>query len=206
MLASALFIFYVFLGYLIGSVSSAIIVCRLFGFPDPRTEGSNNPGATNVLRIAGKKFAIIVLFGDMLKGFLPVFILNILGEGSVTLGFVCLATVLGHMYPVFFKFKGGKGVATALGALLGFHWLLGGAVIATWLVVALLSHYSSLASILTMVLAPFYSLAVTRHLSAFIPLALMAMAVLYKHNENITRLMKGKEPKIKLKRSKANAL
>ena len=200
MLSSALSIFYVLIGYLVGSVSSAIIVCRIFGFPDPRTEGSNNPGATNVLRMAGKKYAIIVLIGDMLKGFLSVLIPNLLGEGPVTLGFVCLAAVLGHMYPVFFKFKGGKGVATALGALLGFHWLLGSLVIATWLIVALLSHYSSLASILTMVLAPFYSLALTRHLSAFIPLALMAMSVLYKHNENITRLMKGKEPKINLKR------
>jgi glycerol-3-phosphate acyltransferase PlsY len=205
MIATALLVLYTLIGYLVGSVSCAIIVCRLFGFPDPRTEGSNNPGATNVLRLAGKKFAILVLFGDMLKGFLPVFILHLWGEGPVTLGFVCLATVLGHMYPVFFKFKGGKGVATALGALLGLHWILGAAVIATWLVVALLSHYSSLASILTMVLAPFYSLAVTRSLPAFVPLALMAMAVLYKHNENITRLMTGKEPKINLKRSKASA-
>ena len=201
MLTTSMSLFYVILGYLFGSVCSAVIVCRLFSLPDPQTEGSKNPGATNVLRIAGKKYAIIVLITDMLKGFLPVFLANLLGAGPTALGFICLAAVLGHMYPVFFKFKGGKGVATALGALLGFHWLLGSLVIATWLVVALISRYSSLASVIAIVLAPFYSLYVIQNPSAFIPLGLMMMFVVYKHHGNLTRLMDGTEPKIKLKKA-----
>ena len=201
MLTTSMSLFYVILGYLFGSVCSAVIVCRLFSLPDPQTEGSKNPGATNVLRIAGKKYAIIVLITDMLKGFLPVFLANLLGAGPTALGFICLAAVLGHMYPVFFKFKGGKGVATALGALLGFHWLLGSLVIATWLVVALISRYSSLASVIAIVLAPFYSLYVIQNPSAFIPLGLMIMFVVYKHHGNLTRLMDGTEPKIKLKKA-----
>ena len=201
MLTTSMSLFYVILGYLFGSVCSAVIVCRLFSLPDPQTEGSKNPGATNVLRIAGKKYAIIVLITDMLKGFLPVFLANLLGAGPTALGFICLAAVLGHMYPVFFKFKGGKGVATALGALLGFHWLLGSLVIATWLVVALISRYSSLASVIAIVLAPFYSLYVIQNPSAFIPLGLMMMFVVYKHHGNLTRLMDVTEPKIKLKKA-----
>ena len=201
MLTTSMSLFYVILGYLFGSVCSAVSVCRLFSLPDPQTEGSKNPGATNVLRIAGKKYAIIVLITDMLKGFLPVFLANLLGAGPTALGFICLAAVLGHMYPVFFKFKGGKGVATALGALLGFHWLLGSLVIATWLVVALISRYSSLASVIAIVLAPFYSLYVIQNPSAFIPLGLMMMFVVYKHHGNLTRLMDGTEPKIKLKKA-----
>ena len=201
MLTTSMSLFYVILGYLFGSVCSAVIVCRLFSLPDPQTEGSKNPGATNVLRIAGKKYAIIVLITDMLKGFLPVFLANLLGAGPTALGFICLAAVLGHMYHVFFKFKGGKGVATALGALLGFHWLLGSLVIATWLVVALISRYSSLASVIAIVLAPFYSLYVIQNPSAFIPLGLMMMFVVYKHHGNLTRLMDGTEPKIKLKKA-----
>ena len=201
MMTTSMSLFYVILGYLFGSVCSAVIVCRLFSLPDPQTEGSKNPGATNVLRIAGKKYAIIVLITDMLKGFLPVFLANLLGAGPTALGFICLAAVLGHMYPVFFKFKGGKGVATALGALLGFHWLLGSLVIATWLVVALISRYSSLASVIAIVLAPFYSLYVIQNPSAFIPLGLMMMFVVYKHHGNLTRLMDGTEPKIKLKKA-----
>lgn len=200
MFATVLPIFYIVVGYLVGSVCSAVIVCRLFSLPDPRLEGSKNPGATNVLRIAGPKCAIIVLFTDMLKGFLPVFIAKLLGANTNILALICLAAVLGHMFPVFFKFKGGKGVATALGALLGFYWLLGGMVITTWLLVALLSRYSSLASVVAIAFAPFYSLVIVRNMSAFIPLAVIAMFVLYKHHGNLTRLVDGTEPKIKLKR------
>ncbi len=200
MFATVLSLFYMVVGYLVGSVCSAVIVCRLFSLPDPRTEGSNNPGATNVLRIAGPKCAIIVLIADMLKGFLPVFLAKLLGANANTLGLICLAAVLGHMFPLFFKFKGGKGVATALGALLGFHWLLGGMVIATWLAVALVSRYSSLAAVIAIGFAPFYSLFVVRNMSAFIPLAIIAMFVVYKHHGNLTRLADGREPKIKLKR------
>ena len=201
MLTTFLSFFYVIIGYLFGSVCSAVIVCRLFSLPDPRTEGSKNPGATNVLRIAGKKYAIIVLITDMLKGFLPVFLAHLLGANPTVLGFVCLASVLGHIYPVFFNFVGGKGVATALGALLGFNWMLGCLVVVTWLVIALISRYSSLASVVAIVLAPFYSLFVFHHLSAFVPLGLMMGLVIYKHHSNLTRLMDGTEPKIKLKKA-----
>ncbi len=200
MFATVLSLFYMVVGYLVGSVCSAVIVCRMFSLPDPRTEGSKNPGATNILRIAGPKCAITVLIADMLKGFLPVFLAKLLGANAHTLGLICLAAVMGHMFPLFFKFKGGKGVATALGALLGFHWLLGGMVIATWLAVILLSRYSSLAAVVAIVFAPFYSLFVIQNMSAFIPLAIITMFVVYKHHGNLTRLADGTEPKIKLKR------
>jgi len=201
MVTTALLVLYVVVSYLVGSVCSAVIVCRLFSLPDPRTEGSKNPGATNVLRIAGPKCAIIVLIADMLKGFLPVFLIKLLGADSNTLAYICLAAVLGHMFPLFFKFKGGKGVATALGALLGFNWLLGGMVIGTWLVVALITRYSSLAALTALIFSPFYSLYVFQNMNAFIPLGLLVMFVIYKHHGNILRLTAGTEPKIKLKKS-----
>ena len=193
---------YIVIGYLVGSVCSAVIVCRLFGYPDPRTAGSNNPGATNVLRLAGKECAIIVLIADMLKGLLPVLLANICGANTITLAFVALACVLGHMFPIFFKFKGGKGVATALGAIIGLNWLLGAMVVGTWLIIARLTHYSSLASILTLTAAPFYSLLVIGNVNAFLPLMIITLFVLYKHHENILRLMDKKEPKIKVEKVK----
>lgn len=200
MFSTGLTLLYMVMGYLVGSVCSAVIVCRLFSLPDPRTEGSKNPGATNVLRIAGPKCAIIVLIADMLKGFLPVFLAKLLGANANTLSWICLAAVFGHMFPLFFKFKGGKGVATALGAMLGLNWLIGGMVIVTWLVVALLSRYSSLAAVIALVFAPFYSLYLFQNANAFIPLAIIAMFVVYKHHGNLTRLADGTEPTIKFKK------
>lgn len=196
MFATLLFLFTVIVGYLVGSICSAVIVCRLFDLPDPRTEGSRNPGATNVLRLAGKQYAAIVLLADMLKGLLPVLLAQVLEAGPVIVGFTCFAAVLGHMYPIFFNFKGGKGVATAIGSLLGFHFLLGVMVIATWLLIANISRYASLASITSMILAPFYSLFVVGNTTAFPPLLCIAVFVLYQHRENITRLIDGKESKI----------
>lgn len=197
-----MFIFNVTVAYLIGSLSSAVIVCRLNGLPDPRTQGSKNPGATNVLRLAGKKYAIMVLLADMLKGLLPLLLANWLGSNPTTLGFTCLAAVMGHMYPVFFQFKGGKGVATALGAFLGLHFIMGVVIIATWLTVANFSRYSSLASIIAITFAPFYSLFVFRNMDLFFPLVLITIFVLYKHRDNISRLMVGEEPKMSFRRSK----
>lgn len=188
------------IGYLVGSICSAVIVCKMFALPDPRTEGSQNPGATNVLRIAGKKYALIVLITDMLKGFLPVLLAKLMGANAIVLGFTCLAAVFGHMYPVFFKFKGGKGVATILGALLGFHFLLGVTVIATWLIVANFSRHSSLASIVSVTLAPLYSIYAIGNIDAFIPLSIIAIFVIYKHRQNISRLVEGTEPKINFTR------
>ena len=153
------------------------------------------------MRIAGPKCAIIVLVADILKGFLPVFLAKLLGADSNTLGYICFAAVMGHMFPVFFKFKGGKGVATALGALFGFNLLLGGMVIGTWLVVALITRYSSLAALVAIVFSPFYSLYVLQNMNAFIPLGLIVMFVIYKHHGNILRLTAGTEPKITFKKN-----
>ncbi len=182
-----------------GSFCSAVIVCRLFALPDPRLEGSKNPGATNVLRIAGKNYAALVMLADLLKGTIPVLIAKVFEADAVTVAFTALAAVVGHMYPIFFEFKGGKGVATAIGALLGFHFIIGVMVAATWLLVAKFSRYSSLASMVSITLAPFYTLLLVPHLGVFPPLIMMSLLVLFKHKNNITRLIDGVEPKIKLK-------
>jgi len=201
-----LFLVLVTVGYLAGSVCSAVIVSRIFSLPDPRSEGSLNPGATNVLRLAGKKYAIIVLVADMLKGLLPVLLANMLHAGVTIASFTCLAAVLGHMFPVFFGFKGGKGVATALGALLGLHFMLGILVIATWLLVANYSRYSSLASIVAILLTPIYSIVTLDTLDAFPPLLFIAMCVLYKHRDNINRLIDGDEPKINFRKKEISSI
>ena len=198
MISAILFVFFVAVGYLSGSVCSAVIVSRIFDLPDPRTEGSKNPGATNVLRLAGKNYAAIVLVADMLKGFIPVLFAQLLGATPITVGFTCFAAVIGHMYPVFFEFKGGKGVATAIGALLGFHLLLGIAVAATWMLIANFFRYSSLASIASMILMPFYAIIITHNLPVLTPLFLITLFILFQHRNNFTRLMDGTEPKIKM--------
>ncbi len=202
MLAILGFIFSVVFAYLMGSLSSAVIVCRLFKMPDPRTQGSKNPGATNVLRTAGKKYAAIVLVADMLKGFIPVLLAKSLGASPATLGFTCFAAVLGHIFPVFFNFRGGKGVATALGAFFGLQFMMGIVIIATWLTIVHFSRYSSLASIIAITFAPFYALNAFGSLQIFLPLLFITIFVLYQHRENISRLMVGQEPKIQLNKAK----
>lgn len=196
MFAFLLFIVCIAIGYLMGSVSSAVIVCRLCNLPDPRTEGSKNPGATNVMRLAGKSYGLIVMLADVLKGLLPVLFAQLLGASAVTVGFTAFAAVIGHMFPVFFEYKGGKGVATAIGAMLGLHLMLGVMVMLTWLAVAHFSRYSSLSSMIAIVLAPIYATFVLGHVNAFIPLLLIAFFVLYKHRDNINRLLDGTEPKL----------
>ncbi|KTD23958.1 glycerol-3-phosphate 1-O-acyltransferase PlsY [Legionella maceachernii] len=203
-MAALAFIFFMVLGYVFGSICSAVIVSRIFSLPDPRISGSRNPGATNVLRLAGKKYAAIVLIADMLKGLLPVLLAKAFDVSPITVSFTCLATVLGHMYPVFFGFHGGKGVATAIGSLLGLHFILGVMVIATWLLIANFTRYSSLASIASMALAPLYALLTIGRLDIFPPLFFIALFILYKHRNNITRLIDGEEPKIKFNRSSLN--
>ncbi len=195
-MAISLFFLCNIIGYLIGSISSAVIICRLFDLPDPRTEGSKNPGATNILRLAGKQYAVVVLLIDMIKGFLPVFLAVFLNSEPITIACTCLAAVLGHMYPVFFNFHGGKGVATAIGALLALHFMLGVMVIATWLIAARLTRYSSVASLISLLLAPLYSLFIFQNLSVFLPIMSIAFAILYQHRDNVTRLMDGHESKI----------
>ena len=199
------FIISIVIAYLSGSICSAVLVCRLFDLPDPRLHGSKNPGATNVLRLSGKKYASIVLITDMLKGFLPVLFVQMMGGGVILVGWTCFAAVFGHMYPVFFDFKGGKGVATALGALLAFNFMLGVIVIATWAIVANISKHSSLASIISFILAPIYSLFVFGNQIAVLPLMCICIFIIYKHRDNISRLINGTESTISFHHKKHHA-
>lgn len=190
------FIMYLLVAYIVGSICSAVLVCSFCGLPSPFKSGSNNPGATNVLRIGGKKQAAIVLFFDMLKGLLPVIIAKSFGLSAFYLSFIGLAVVLGHTYSLFYKFKGGKGVATALGVLLGINLYLGLIALAIWLFTAYFTRYSSLASLISVGLSPFYSAFVMQDFEVFPAFFLMAIVVFYKHSENIVRLMDGQESKI----------
>ncbi|MCY7371803.1 MAG: glycerol-3-phosphate 1-O-acyltransferase PlsY [Polaromonas sp.] len=193
------------LAYLLGSLSFGVIVSRAMGIADPRSYGSKNPGATNVLRSGNKLAAAVTLLLDALKGWVPVVLVTGwggafgLGDGAVAC--VALAVFLGHLYPVFFGFHGGKGVATAAGVLLGIHWILGLATIATWLIVAYFSRYSSLAALAAAAFAPMYYLFGDRtawYADSRILLALIAISALlvYRHRDNIGRLLKGHETKI----------
>ncbi|MEI8596633.1 glycerol-3-phosphate 1-O-acyltransferase PlsY [Photobacterium sp. Hal280] len=180
--------------YLLGSVSSAVLICRLFRLPDPRDSGSGNPGATNVLRIGGRGAAALVLVCDILKGMLPVWISYFLGINPFLLGIIGIAACLGHIYPLFFHFRGGKGVATALGALAPIGWDLSGMLIATWMVVAVLCGYSSLASMITALIAPMFTWWVKPQYT--MPVAMLSCLIILRHHENVRRLLDGKEYKI----------
>ncbi|KKC98136.1 MULTISPECIES: glycerol-3-phosphate 1-O-acyltransferase PlsY [Photobacterium] len=180
--------------YLLGSVSSAVLICRLFRLPDPRDSGSGNPGATNVLRIGGRGAAALVLVCDILKGMLPVWVSYFLGINPFLLGIIGIAACLGHIYPLFFHFRGGKGVATALGALAPIGWDLSGMLIATWLVVAVLCGYSSLASMITALIAPMFTWWVKPQYT--MPVAMLSCLIILRHHENVRRLLDGKEYKI----------
>lgn len=181
------------LAYLIGSVSSAVIVCRLLELPDPRTQGSGNPGATNVMRIGGKKAAAVTLLGDSLKGLIPVGLAQLAGGSPELLAAAGLAAFFGHLYPIFFGFKGGKGVATIIGVLLGFFWLLGLAFIATWLLVYKLSRISSLSALAASILAPVYAWILTGDSTLTGAVLTMAAVLLWRHRGNIQRLLQRKE-------------
>jgi glycerol-3-phosphate acyltransferase PlsY len=183
--------------YLIGSLSSAIILCRLAGLPDPRSEGSGNPGATNVMRIGGKKLAATVLLIDVVKGILPVVIASMMGLDLVWVTATAFAAFLGHLYPVFFQFKGGKGVATALGGFLALSPLLAGAILLSWVVVFIISRISSLSAIIAASLAPLYSLWLIDSLEARWIIFVMAAMLLMRHSANIKRLLSGEESKLK---------
>ena len=179
--------------YLLGSISSAIIVCRLMGLPDPREEGSGNPGATNVMRIGGKKAAAITLLGDMLKGLIPVLVAQALSVDPLILSAVVLAAFLGHLYPIFFGFAGGKGVATSFGVLLGANWMVGVAVALTWYTVYKLFKISSLSALVAASLAPLYVYFIMG-MQALVYAALMiAVILIWRHKTNIQRLLAGEE-------------
>ncbi|WP_295436896.1 glycerol-3-phosphate 1-O-acyltransferase PlsY [uncultured Thiodictyon sp.] len=189
--------------YLLGSISSAIIVCRLMGLPDPRTQGSNNPGATNVLRIGGKKAAAITLFGDSLKGLIPMLAAHLLGVGPAVLAMTGLAAFIGHLFPVFFGFRGGKGVATALGvqfglgaAVFGFWVPVGLPVALIWLFVAKVLKFSSLAALISMPLAPLIV-----WLMGLPPVLIgmqlvMTGLLIWRHRSNIEKLLTGREGRL----------
>jgi len=193
------------LAYLLGSLSFAVIVSRLMGLSDPRSYGSKNPGATNVLRSGSKPAAIATLLLDALKGWLPVVLVKWFGAdyglGDGTVAAVGFAAFLGHLYPVFFQFKGGKGVATAAGVLMGVSWVLGLATLATWVIIAFFSRYSSLASLVSAAFAPLYYLFGDReawYVDKAILLVMFAISALlvYRHRENISKLLKGTESKL----------
>jgi glycerol-3-phosphate acyltransferase PlsY len=186
--------------YLIGSLSFAVIVSRLMGLSDPRSYGSGNPGATNVLRSGNKAAAVLTLVLDALKGYVPVALVVFfgrpygLGEGTVAL--VALAAFVGHLWPVFFRFKGGKGVATAAGALLGIDPLLGGATLATWLIIAAFFRYSSLASLVAAAFAPFWQLLTAGFGPIALALVVMSLLLAWRHSGNIRKLMAGTESRL----------
>ena len=192
--------------YLVGSIPFAIISSRVFGLADPRSYGSKNPGATNVLRSGNKAAAIVTLLGDASKGWLAVYLAQrfaidyVPGQGTTLIGLVALAVFFGHLYPVFLKFKGGKGVATAAGVLLALDPLLGLATLGTWLFIAFTLRYSSLAALIAATAAPIYAAMLWGSNGLVLVVGVIAMALVGKHWQNLQRLMAGTEPKIGAKK------
>jgi glycerol-3-phosphate acyltransferase PlsY len=200
--------------YLLGSLAFAVIVSRVMGLSDPRTFGSKNPGATNVLRSGSKPAAIVTLLFDALKGFVPVLLVRLYGPawglGDTTMALVGLAAFLGHLYPVFFRFQGGKGVATFMGVVFGIHWLLGVATGLTWIIIAAFFRYSSLASLVAAIFAPVFYLLMDRiqwYAEAPVAMALFVMALLlmWRHRANVQRLLQGKESRLGAKKEEPPA-
>ena len=181
--------------YLLASLSGAIIVSQLLNLPDPRTDGSKNPGATNVLRLAGKREAAMVLAIDVLKGVLPVLLGQYLQLTFTELAFIGFFAVCGHIFPLYYQFKGGKGVATFLGVIFALHFMFGVIAAAIWLLVLWLSSYSSLSSLVMVITVPFLSATMLGGHHAFLPLLMIAILIVYKHQDNIKRLIDGKESK-----------
>lgn len=186
------------LAYLMGSLCSAIIIATLCHLPNPSEEGSQNPGATNILRLAGPRYAVMVLCMDMLKGILPVALSMAMGAHGGALGCIAFAAVLGHIYPIFFQFKGGKGVATALGTAFGLHIGLGFTLIGIWILLAYFTRWSSLSSLVSLSLLPL-CLFFTSEQQAFLPYLAISCLIIYQHRANIQRLLTGDEPKISFK-------
>ena len=184
------------MAYLMGSLSAAIIVCKLMGLPDPRTQGSNNPGATNVLRIGGKKAAAITLLGDAVKGLIPVLIGHAFSQNLAQLGIIGLTAFLGHLYPIFFSFRGGKGVATAFGVIIGISWMTGLAVLATWLTMAKIFKISSLSALTAAALTPIYFWYIEKNTELVVVATILSVLLIYRHRSNIKNLISGEETKI----------
>jgi glycerol-3-phosphate acyltransferase PlsY len=188
---------FVVLSYLIGSVSFAVVVSKLFGLSDPRTYGSKNPGATNVLRSGNKAAAVLTLIGDAFKGWLAVWLAYRLNLSADFIALSALAVFLGHLWPVFFKFVGGKGVATAAGVLLGLNWWIGAGTLVTWLVVAFCFRYSSLAALIAALFAPFYTALILGTSSPVLgAVCVMSGLLIFRHRSNIRNLLSGQESRL----------
>ena len=201
---------FVVCAYLLGSVSFAVLMSKAFGLADPRTYGSGNPGATNVLRSGKKAAAALTLLGDAAKGWLAVFLSIHFaphdGQGVLLVALVSLAVFLGHVFPVFLKFKGGKGVATALGVLLALSGWMGLAVLGTWLLVAVVFRYSSAAALVAAIASPVYAMLLHLRPELVVATAIMSMLLIWRHKSNIQNLMTGKETKIGGKKKEAQSV
>ena len=193
-------VLFIIAAYLLGSVSFAIVVSKLFRLDDPRTYGSQNPGATNVLRTGNKAAAALTLLGDCVKGWVAVTLAILLNQtyslGDAFIAGVAFAVFAGHLWPVFFRFQGGKGVATALGVLLGLNPLLGLATLATWLIIARAFRYSSLAALAAAIFAPFYYALLFGVREQLLAVIIMSALLIYRHRSNIANLLSGKESRI----------
>lgn len=190
---SLISLLFIVLAYLMGSLSSAIIICKSFGLPDPRSEGSGNPGATNVMRIGGKKLAALTLVGDLMKGLIPVLITTWLGLDNTTIALVAVAAFLGHLFPLFFGFKGGKGVATAFGAILGLNLYVALCAFAVWLTIFIITRISSLSALLAALSAPLFLYLFQSPQEITFAVIFMDLFLIYRHKANIQRLLKGEE-------------
>jgi len=186
----------IFSAYLLGSISAAIIVCKTLGLSDPRTGGSGNPGTTNVMRLYGKKAAFLTLVGDIFKGIIPVLLAKVIVNSEFIIAICGLAAFLGHIFPIYFKFEGGKGVATLIGILFATHWLLGVSYIITWILTALIFRYSSLAALIAVLPIPIYSYFIEHNNQYTISFAVIAIILFWRHKPNIYNLLNGKEDKI----------
>jgi glycerol-3-phosphate acyltransferase PlsY len=186
--------------YLLGSIPFAVVSSRLFGLADPRSYGSGNPGATNVLRSGNKAAAVVTLLGDATKGWLAVFLANYFMLPNMVVGLVALAVFFGHLFPVFLKFKGGKGVATAAGVLLALDWVLGVATLGLWLLTVLFSRYSSLGALIAAAGAPLLAAMMWGPSFQMLAVGVISLALISKHWSNLQRLLAGNEPKIGAKK------
>ena len=186
----------IFLAYLLGSISAAILVCKLLGLSDPRTGGSGNPGTTNVMRLHGKTAAFLTLTGDVFKGITPVLLAKVIVGSEFIIALSGLAAFLGHIFPIYFKFKGGKGVATLIGILLATHWLLGLAYVITWILTAAIFRYSSLAALIATLSIPFYTYFLEQNFQYTVSFSMIAVILFWRHKSNIYNLLNNKERKI----------
>ena len=186
----------IFSAYLLGSLSAAILVCKILGLSDPRAGGSGNPGTTNVMRLHGKKAALLTLTGDIIKGIIPVLIAKVIVSSEFIIALSGLAAFLGHIFPIYFKFKGGKGVATLIGVLFATHWLFGAIYVAIWLLTAAIFRYSSLAALIATFSIPVYIYFLEQNLQYAISFSIITAILFWRHKSNIYKLFYGKENKI----------